>query len=379
MDKRKIVVVVNNRANYARIKTFMRSVIQSDQFELVVVAGASAVLDRFGNVAQLMKSEGFPPDIFIESVVEGNSTSAMVKTTGLSMLQLSNYFADISPDFVVTVADRYETLATAVAASYMNIPLVHTQGGEVSGSIDDRVRNAISALASIHFPATEMAKERLISMGADPSNVFFVGCPAIDLAYEAETNLPKNFFATRAGVGEALTTSLPYIAVVQHPVTTEFGEAEGQTRETLEAIVAVAKDGMQVAWLWPNIDAGSDDVSKTLRRFREQNTQLPIRFFKNFSPNDYLALIDNAQVLVGNSSSGIREAAFLGVPAVNIGSRQSGRERGPNVVDVDFHAGRIFRAIKSQLDHGRFPSSAIYGEGSAGQSMVRVLSGIGSS
>lgn len=367
---RKICIVVNSRANYGRIKSVMRSVQEHPRLELQLLVGASALLHRFGSVVDIIRNDGFEPLAVVHSIVEGETPTTMAKSTGLGILELASQFENIRPDIVLTVADRFETIATAIAASYMNIPVAHTQGGEVTGSIDESVRHAVTKLSHLHFPATERAREFLIRMGEDPQTVHLTGCPAMDILAENDMSLTDGLFERYAGVGARIDPSKPYLVVLQHPVTTEYGHGLEQINQTLQAISRV---GMQVAWLWPNVDAGSDDVSKGLRVFRERHHPDYLHFYRNFAVEDYARLINNCVCLVGNSSSALREGAFLGVPSVNIGTRQQGRDRGSNVIDVPYDADAIEAAIRRQLEHGRYPTSIIFGDGSAGRRIADVL------
>lgn len=367
--KRKICVVVASRANYGRIKTVLRAIKNHPELELQLIVAASAILYRFGNVIEIIRQDGFEPDATVYMVIEGENPTTMAKSTGLAILELATLFENMKPDIVVTVADRYETMATALTASYMNIPLAHTQGGEVTGSIDESVRHAITRLAHIHFPASEMSKQRLINMGEDSNHIYLTGCPAIDLV-EGLDYSDTAVLSRYGGTGEPIDMTKPYIVVLQHPVTTEFGSGLMQINHTIKA---VAELKMQTIWLWPNVDAGSDDVSKGLRMFREKHRPDYVHFYRNFSPEDYLKVINSASCLIGNSSSAIREGAFLGVPSVNIGTRQTGRERGPNVIDTGYDGAEILQAIKKQLAHGRYESCKIYGDGKAGDRIAELL------
>ncbi|HID03275.1 MAG TPA: UDP-N-acetylglucosamine 2-epimerase (hydrolyzing), partial [Desulfobacterales bacterium] len=279
---------------------------------------------------------------------------------------------NLKPDMVVTVADRYETLATAVAAAYLNIPLVHIQGGEVTGSIDEKVRHSITKLADLHLVSTEESSKRVVRMGEEPDKVIVTGCPSIDLAHEIISNPILDFdpFVKYGGVGKPVDISDGYLVVMQHPVTTEYNAAGMHVSETLHAI----KDmGVPTLWFWPNVDAGSDGTSKSMRSFRETEHPLNIHFFKNMAPLDFLRLIYNCKCLVGNSSVGIRESSFLGIPVVNIGLRQHGRERGFNILDVGYSRTEITTAITSQIKNGRYDCSEIYGNGKAGLNIANVL------
>ncbi|MCB2226138.1 MAG: UDP-N-acetylglucosamine 2-epimerase (hydrolyzing) [Desulfarculaceae bacterium] len=370
MAKRKICIIVASRANYGRIKSLLEAVEEHPDLELQLIVGASGLLYRFGQVVKVIEKDGFQVTAKVYSIVEGENLTTMAKSTGLAIQELATLFENLRPDVVVTVADRFETMGTAVAASYMNICLAHTQGGEVSGSIDESVRHAISKLAHLHFPANEQAAGILKRMGEDPARIFVTGCPAIDLAARAPKEIGQEFFARYGGVGPDIQADQPYLVVLQHPVTTEFGQGMEQINHTLSAVI---DSGMQAVWLWPNVDAGSDEVSKGLRMFRERNPEAPIHFYRNFTPEDYVTLIANAACLVGNSSSGIREGAFLGTPVVNIGSRQADRTRGPNVADAPHDAAAILAAIRAQASHGPYPSAPIYGDGTAGKQMAQVL------
>jgi UDP-hydrolysing UDP-N-acetyl-D-glucosamine 2-epimerase len=367
---RKVCVVVNSRANYGRVKSVMRAVVKHPRLKLQLLVGASALLHRFGSVVDVIRADGFEPTAVVHSIVEGETPTTMAKSTGLGILELASQFENIKPDVVLTVADRFETIATAIAASYMNIPVAHTQGGEVTGSIDESVRHAVTKLAHMHFPSSQRAYDFLIRMGEDPGTVHLTGCPAMDVVADSDLSLPPDLFKRYAGVGADIDPSKPYLVVLQHPVTTEYGKGFAQIGQTLEAISRI---GMQAAWLWPNVDAGSDDISKGLRVFREHHNPDYLHFYRNFSPEDYVRLLDNCACLVGNSSSGLREGAFMGVPCVNIGTRQQGRERAENVVDVGYDASAIEAAIRKQLKHGKYPQSKLFGDGTAGKQIANIL------
>jgi UDP-hydrolysing UDP-N-acetyl-D-glucosamine 2-epimerase len=374
VSKRKICIVVNSRANYGRIKTALQAVQSHSELELQLVVGASALLTKYGNVLETIRSDGFTPKAMVYTIVEGETPTTMAKSTGMAIMELATLFENLKPDVVLTVADRFETMATAVAASYMNICLAHTQGGEVTGSIDESVRHAITKLAHIHFPATEKAAENVIRMGENPSSVIMTGCPAMDVLPKLDLTLPDDIFERYKGVGRVLDSAKPYIVVLQHPVTTEYGKGFDQINETLKAVMAL---NMQTAWLWPNVDAGSDDVSKGLRMYRERHNPEKLHFYRNFSVEDYARLINSASCLIGNSSSALREGSFLGVPAVNIGTRQGGREHGENVIHAGYNASEIESAIRKQLACGKYAPSPIFGDGNAGSRIAEALSKVG--
>ena len=373
---RKVCIAVHSRANYGRIKTVMREIDNHPLLELQLIVGSSALLTRFGSAIDNIRADGFKELATVSSIIEGENPTTMAKSTGLAIIELATHFENLKPDIVLTVADRFETLATAIASSYMNIPLAHTQGGEVTGSIDESVRHAITKLAHIHFPATERAKDFILRLGEDQNSVYLTGCPAIDLVSESDLKINNDIFKNYGGVGDQIDANRDFIVVLQHPVTTEYGEGFVQINETLNAIQKCSQEGLQVVWLWPNVDAGSDDVSKGIRSFREKHKISNIRFFKNFYPEDYIALLANCKCIVGNSSSGIRESAFLGTPCVNIGSRQSGRERSENVINVNHDCSEIYNAISRQLNHGRYQKSTLFGDGNSGKRIAEILSNV---
>lgn len=362
--RKKICVVVASRANYGRVKYLLKAVAEHPELELQLIVGASTLLQRFGPAIDVIRKDGFKPLRSIHYVVEGETLSTQAKSTGLGIVELSTAFADLEPDVVVTVADRFETMATAIAATYLNVRLAHLQGGEVSGNIDDRVRHAITKLADLHFVASEKSRERVISLGEEPTFVYNYGCPSIDVLKHDDLTISNDRMGRYLGVGRAIDWTQPYILVVQHPVTTSYGQGLQQIVETLEAVRDVPE--CQKVILWPNVDAGSDDVSKGIRHFREFNMNLPIYYHKNFSPEDYGRVLNNAVCCVGNSSSFIREGAFLGVPAVLVGDRQDGRECGPNVVSAGYERTEIRAKIVAQIAHGRYRSAPIFGCGDAG-------------
>jgi UDP-hydrolysing UDP-N-acetyl-D-glucosamine 2-epimerase len=272
----------------------------------------------------------------------------------------------------VTIADRFETIATSIAASYQNITLAHIQGGEVTGNIDEKVRHANTKLADIHLVASDDTRQRVIKMGEAEDTVMNTGCPSMDLAREVSSCPELDFdpIIKYGGVGGNIDWKNGYIVVMQHPVTTEFKESKSHIEETLRA---VSELNIPTFWFWPNVDAGSDGTSNGIRGYRENNDTSNIHFFKNMEPDDFLRLIINSKCLVGNSSVGIRESAFLGVPVVNIGSRQNRRQRASGVVDCEYSRNEIKSSIESQLKIVKYDSEYIYGDGYAGKKIANIL------
>lgn len=368
---KKICVFVGSRANYSSIKSVLQAIQNSKMLELQLIVGASALLDKYGSVINLMIEDGFEISAKVYMLIDGETPATMAKSTGLGLLELPNIFEKLKPSLVLTVGDRFETMATTLAAAYMNIPIAHTMGGEVSGSIDESIRHAITKFANIHFPACKDAYDRIIKLGEVPENVYLVGCPRIDLIdkilKKSSINFKKFF---DVGVGPTLDMNKDVILVSQHPVTSEYGRGELQIQNTLEAIYELK---LQAIILWPNADAGSDQVSKGIRRWREKKLDKKMHFFKNLSIENYVWLMKKVSCLVGNSSSGIREGAFIGTPTVNIGSRQMSRQRGLNVIDVSYNKNEIKDAITKQINHGPYKQDSIYGNGFSSLKIVKVL------
>ena len=364
--------MIGSRANYSSIKSAMQAIQRHPNLQLQLIIGASALLDRYGAVVELVEKDGFVPVARVHMLIEGETPATMAKSTGLGLLELPTVFEQLRPDIVLTVGDRFETMATTLAAAYMNIPLAHTMGGEVSGTIDESIRHAATKFAHVHFPACSEARARIIRMGERPENVHLVGCPRIDLVAEllqrGAINLEPNLFAE--GVGESLNLNQPFVMISQHPVTTEYGEGEQQITATLQAVQDV---GLPAVVFWPNADAGSEDIARGIRKFREHYQGARMHFFKNLPIDSYICLMAKTSCIVGNSSSAIREGAYIGTPAVNAGTRQFMRQRGRNVIDVGHERRAISEAIRTQLQRGPYPPDSIYGDGQAGERIAAIL------
>jgi UDP-hydrolysing UDP-N-acetyl-D-glucosamine 2-epimerase len=374
---KKVCVFVGNRANYSSIKSVMRAIKAHSELELQLILGASAPLERFGKVENLIRSDGFEPDYIFHNIIEGESPASMAKSTGVGLMDASMILNNLSPDMIIIVGDRYEMMSVTLAAAYMNIVIVHTMGGEVTGTIDESIRHAITKFAHIHFPANEDSRERIIKMGENPEFVFNVGCPRTDLVAE-ELLLDsfkelKNLFSDYGGVGKSFNINKPFLLVSQHSVTTEFGDNRIQIEETLNAL---NKLKIPTIMLWPNPDAGSEDISKGIRTFREKHNPNWLHLFKNLPTSIYIHLMNTTSCLIGNSSSGIRDGAFIGTPVVNIGSRQNRRMRAENVIQVGYNCDEILKAIQHQIKHGKFNESTIYGDGKCGIKIAEILSKI---
>lgn len=373
-----ICVVIGSRANYSSIKSAMAAIKHHAALNLQIVSFASSILDRYGCVADLIEGDGFTIDAKIYNLIEGETPLTMAKSTGLGLIELPTVFERLKPDIVLTVGDRFETMATTLAAAYMNIAVAHTMGGEVTGTIDESIRHAITKFAHIHFPASNEAAERILKLGERSDSIFMVGCPRIDLVAESlsnQINVDEMSTLLSDGVGAVVDPSKPFLLVSQHPITTEYGLGERQITATLDA---VRKMNMPSIILWPNSDAGSEDISRGMRKWREKNGSNNMHFYKNLPTNTYIWLMRYTACLIGNSSSGIREGAYIGTPCVNIGTRQTMRQRGANVLDCydELNSLAIYEAIKKQVEHGCYTMDPVYGDGSAGNKIANILSSV---
>lgn len=328
--------------------------------ELQVICGGTLVLERFGRAVDVIRRDGFDvtTELFME--LEGSTPATMAKSVGLGVIEFTNAFQRLQPEVVVMIGDRYEALGAAIAAAYMNLTLVHIQGGEVSGSIDESARHAISKFAHYHVPSTPRASEYLLRMGERSDSVLTIGCPSSDIARSLDLTLDNDALNT-VGAGAQLDFKSPFLLALFHPTTTEFGGEAAQMQQLLCALNTAQKPTLL---LWPNIDAGSDHISKEVRRFRAQNdTSKWLKTMTNLDPETYLKVLANTACAVGNSSSFVRDASYFGTPVVLVGNRQAGRERGEHVWPVAPEAIAIQNAIQAQLAHGRYSPSTLYGDG----------------
>ena len=374
MSLKKICIVVFSRANYGSIKSLIHEINKDKKFELTIIAGGSAILSKFGGVSQIIRKDGYKVSQEIFFVVEGETPETMVKSTSIAMMELSSFLKKKKPDLIFTVGDRYECMATVLSAVYMNIPVAHTMGGEISGTIDESIRHAITKFSHLHFPASTRAEKYIIKMGENKKNVFKVGCPRMDLIKKTlNTKINLRDFQKKIfneGVGEKFDLQNEnFIIVMQHPVTTEYFSAGNQIYNTLKA---TNKIKMKKIFFWPNVDAGSEQISEKIRTWRELNKGEGFFFIKNLETQYFYKLLKLSKCLVGNSSAGIRDAGFLGLPVVNIGTRQKGREHGNNVLHSSHNSDQIFKKINIAIKK-KCRKNFTYGDGYAAKKIVKIL------
>jgi UDP-hydrolysing UDP-N-acetyl-D-glucosamine 2-epimerase len=369
MKKRKICFIITSKIHYSRTKLILKELQESDDIELQIIVGASAILPNYGDVLGELERDGFSWNAKVVMTLEGGSSVAMAKTTGMGIIEFSSIYENLKPDIVLVRGDRYEVLAAVIAAAYLNIPIAHIEGGDITGTIDESVRHAVTKMAHIHFPTNEQSKDRIIRMGEDPKCVFNIGCPGLEVIDTCRKNI-SNELINYVGVGNIINIQENYLIVMQHSVTTEIEKNGKNIKETLQAIHEL---DMPTLWFWPNVDAGTDEISKEIRRFREFNKDAKIRFLKYLEVSDFIALLNNSNCLIGNSSAGIKEASFLGVPVVNVGTRQQGRTRSTNVIDVSYDKDEIIGAIKEQIVNGKYESSNLYFKENTSKRMTEIL------
>lgn len=372
MKKRTVCFVITSRIHYARNKLVLESLRHHPNIDLKLVVGGSALIDKYGNVEPDLQQDGFKIDARFLTTLDGGGLAAMAKSAGLGLLELPTIFANLEPDVVLVRGDRYEVLSAAIAAAYMNIPVAHIEGGDVSGTIDESVRHAITKMSHIHFATNDLSLKRILAMGERPEYVFNVGSPELELVMKLASDVEEDLVNAH-GVGKSIDIRKPYIIVMQHSVTTEASDAYRQISETL---MAVHESGVPAVWFWPNVDAGGEAMAKRMREFRESNSNNKIHFLRHLPPEKFYNLLKNSRCLVGNSSSGAKEAALFGVPVVNIGTRQQGRSKGRHIINVGYDYELIKSSIETQLYHGAYaPNHDLYKENTANQ-ITDVLSSI---
>ncbi len=365
---KKIFFVITARASLSRVKSVIQNCKKKKNLKVYVISAASMVSNKYGEAEKDLQKLGIKSNWRLPCLFDDHDIVSQPNTTANLILQLTSIFHNNRPDAVVSVADRYETIATAIASSYMNIPLIHLLGGEVTGNIDEKVRHAITKLSDIHLVANKDSYNRIKKLGEDPKKIFVTGCPSIDIAKESIKHDLKKIKLD--GVGNEIDLSKDYCVVLQHPDTSRFDRSRNDINCILKAM---KKINYQTVWFWPNPDAGTSQLSEGIRSFREIEKIKNVYFIKHLRDLDFLCLLKNSKCLIGNSSVGIRECAYLGIPVVNIGDRQKNRLRAENVIDVELNISAIINSIEKQLKKSYKPS-IIYGDGNSGKKISDILS-----
>ncbi|MDO8510151.1 MAG: UDP-N-acetylglucosamine 2-epimerase [bacterium] len=375
-ERRKICFVITSKIHYSRSKLILLELKKREERDqdvtLQVIVAASALIKSYGDVEELMKKDGLPISARITMALEGGNTIAMAKTTGLGVIEFTSVFENLNPDVVVLRGDRFEVLSAAVAAAYMNKTIAHIEGGDVTGSIDESIRHAITKFSHLHFVTNEESRRRVIRMGEQPHYVFNVGASDVEFASLATGSI-TNDDIHKVGEGREIDISEQFIIVMQHPVTTEFNLNSRHMEETLYALESLK---VPTILIWSNTDAGADEITSVIRRWRtEKGLDHYVRFVNYIEPSKFMGLLRKAACVVGNSSSGIKECSYLGTPVVNIGTRQAGRMRGNNVTDVPHSREKIIKAIEQQLQRARpYAQNTIYHMKDSSKIIARKLS-----
>jgi GDP/UDP-N,N'-diacetylbacillosamine 2-epimerase (hydrolysing) len=369
---KKIAAVTGSRAEYGILSSVLKAIEAHPGLRLFLVVTGMHLSHEFGYTVQDIEKDGFKIDARVDTLLSSDTPGAMAKGIGMGIIGMTQTWEQLKPDVILVLGDRVEPLAAAISGAYVNIPIAHIHGGDksIGGHADDSIRHVITKLAHIHFPATNKSAERIIKMGEDEWRVHMVGSPALDDIL-GEPLLPSEVLEEKLGTSLAQ----PLILLVQHSVTTQVDEAAEQMRETLEAIVEI---GYTTVLLYPNSDAGGRQMIEVIKEYEKYPF---IKTFKSLPRKEYLSLMKLASVMVGNSSSGIIDAPSLGLPVINIGIRQEGRQRGNNVIDVGHNKQEIIAAVEKALTDEEFLAKVRkyenpYGDGKTGPRIAEILSQI---
>lgn len=361
---RKVLYISGTRADFGLMRNTLRKLNEDSCISLDVIATGMHLMEEFGNSINEIEEEDFKLHI-VDETFKNDSREGMSNFVGNLIVKLTPIISEIDPDIILLLGDRGEMLAGAVVGSYLQIPIAHIHGGDISSTVDDVVRHAITKLSNIHLAASEKSASRILQMGEDKKNVFVVGAPGLDSIINDSKDVDFEKLKERYGIeGD-------FAIILQHPVSLEVDEAASQIRETIEAMVQI---DLEIILIYPNADAGGRAMIEVIDEFSKEND---IRTYRNIPHNDFIGLLSMANVLVGNSSSGIIESSSFSLPVVNIGSRQSGREKSTNVIDVGYNRKEILEAVeksqskefKKSLKDCKNP----YGEGKAYENICNIL------
>lgn len=406
-QQKKICVIVTSRADYGRVSAVLRALREHKNVTLQIVACRADFFEylryqffygkvssaiktaswylwagvtslflgkhkraEVGSIAPLLRKHGFEPDLNIPIFLPRRDEDAMLEASARAIREVGKALKKLRPDIVLIHGDRFELLPIAMSAAFLNIPIAHIEGGDVSGTIDESIRHAISKLSHIHFPVTEQSKERLLRMGENPESIYVSGMSAIDTLRELDTTLDSGFVSRNGNGGlSSFEVSEPFALVMYHPVTTR---REKNNEDILSVLEAVSKLPIQKVIIAPNIDAGSMSIIRGKWELAHTKGSQTV-FYKNVPEEDFYRLLNNAKVAIGNSSSFLREAAYFGTPVVLVGDRQQGRERGHNVVEVPHDVETIVQTAQAQMEKGRYEPDLRFGSGYTGTHIAKVL------
>ena len=368
----KVLVALTTRGNYAKMKSTMRAVLDDERLRLQVAVGGGLVLERYGRLEPILAQDGFTVDGELDYVEDGDTLHAMARSASRCLAGFADTLGRLAPDVVVIVADRYEALALAQAAVCMNVRIAHLEGGEVSGSIDERIRHAVTKLSHLHFVANDDAARRVCRMGEIPEHVHVVGTPSLDQLADMNLNDLERVerVLEERGSGPVVDLRSDFLVVSHHPVVTQIAEAAGHYGEIATVVRALQ---LPAVWVLPNLDAGAAEALGPVTSLQRDPSAPAVRCVGSLPFDVYATLLHQARCLIGNTSSGLREGAYLGTPVVNVGTRQHGRARARNVIDVPDDSAAIVSAARQQIAHGRYARDPLYGDGRAGQRIAAAL------
>lgn len=376
MKKRKICFIITSFIHYSRNLLILDELKKRDDVDFHIIIGGAALLSKYSSkyadIKKMLIDDGFKNIHEVYFNLEGDETITKAKTAGMGVIEFSSIYNKIKPDLIVVRADRFEVLSAALAAAYMNIPIAHIEGGDLSGTIDESVRHAITKLSHIHFPTNEFSKKRILKMGEQKKYVLNFGSPDIDVINRLSNN-DNNVDLDKTGSGAAIDIGSDYIMVMYHSVATNLNNTAKNAKILLNAIHEI---DMPTFWFWPNFDAGAEKISHEIRVFKDSVHGHKIKFMRYLPPKKFLSLLKDTKCFVGNSSAGIKECSYFGVPAVNIGTRQNKRLRSDNIVDVKHNKDLIKKNINKQINVGKYPSSELYYGNNTSKKIANVLATI---
>ena len=374
--KRRICFIITSVIHYARNFLILEELKKRRDVDLHVVLGGIVLSSKYSshsfNVKKILEEEGYTNIHEVHFNLDGDKQVIKAKTVGLGIVEFSSIFNEINPDLVVIRGDRFEVLAAAVAAAHMNIPIAHIEGGDLSGTLDESIRHAITKLSHIHFTTNTDAYNRVLRMGERQEYVFNFGSPDVEVIKKILKNkINKNSIKLdEFGSGFDVNINKDFVIIMYHPVNSETENLSENTKNILQAVNDL---GIQTIWFWPNFDAGAELISHELRIFKDEVSGHKIKFLRYLHPKEFSILLNKSKCLIGNSSAGIKECSFLGVPVVNIGSRQSNRLRSENVIDCGNSEKEIKKAIEKQIEKGRYKSSNLYHAKETSKEIAKVL------
>jgi UDP-hydrolysing UDP-N-acetyl-D-glucosamine 2-epimerase len=366
MSKKKILIITERRADYSRFKPILKIIKKEKFYDYVLVVTGSHLLRNHGYTIKEIKKDGFKVNHKIKSFSDNSKIDDgenMILGIGKIFMKISKVIKKEKPDLILSGFDIGANLALTIAGAHLNVPIAHIQGGELTGSIDESIRHAMSKFSNYHFVANYDAKNRLIKMGEKKNNIFNVGCPSLD-ALLAEKEINLGTICKKFGIDK----KKKYIIVIQHPVTTENNSSRSQIIETIEAI-KLSK--VQTLFILPNNDSGHNEIIRHIKKSE-------IKWTKTLTIPEYKSLLKNCSLLLGNSSSGIHEAISFGVPVLNIGSRQNGRLKPKNVINAKHDRADIFKKINYCLENKVFINKIKniknpYGDGKSSKRIVNII------